>query len=108
MQSLPLNSIFWTAAMPLAQLAIRVDELASKLGLPVHTWVEDGLGPARGFGCRLSSSRIFVLEELALAVEHQGAPGPTAYVDAAEMALLGVEPLVEELLMQLSIAKRLN
>lgn len=87
-----------TDAFPLAALAVRVDALAGRLGMTVLTWVEDGLGPARGFGVRMPSGRVYLFEELELSVRHDGARGPNVYVDAAELARDGVTVLVAELL----------
>jgi hypothetical protein len=77
---------------------MRVDELASRLGVAVHAWNVDGLGPARGFGFRAVSGRVYFLEELAIAVRHRGAPGPEVPVDAADLTTFGAEFLVVEVL----------
>ena len=102
----PLASMAWpTDGVPLAGLTVRVDDLATRLGVPVVTWDVDGLGPARGFGFRLPSGRVYVLEELELAVRHQGAQGPTAYTDAADLGSIGAGPLVAELLAALGLSR---
>ena len=95
----PLTSFTWaTDGVPLAALAVPVEALAARLALPLRTWDEPGLGPARGLGCRLPSGRVCFLEELELAIQHQGARGPTVYVDAADLGSVGVEPMVAEVL----------
>jgi hypothetical protein len=95
----PITSYTWpTDAFPLAALAIRVDALAHRLGVAVQTWVEDGLGPARGFGVRLPSGRVYLFEELETSVLHHGARGPNVYVDAGALAEVGVMVLLAELL----------
>jgi hypothetical protein len=101
-----LASYTWpTDAVPLAGLGIRVDDLAARLGLPVHTWDVEGLGPARGFGGRLPSGVLVLLEELQLAVRYQGARGPTVYVDAADLGAIGPDMLVGELLAALGLSR---
>jgi hypothetical protein len=60
-------------------------------------WDVDGLGPARGFGGRLPSGWVVLLEELENAVKYHGAKGPSVYVDAAVLGAIGAEPLVSEL-----------
>lgn len=102
----PLTAFAWpTDGVPLAGLAVRVDDLAARLGVPVLAWDEDGLGPARGICCRVPSGRVYFLEELELAVMHQGARGPTVYVDAADLGAFGVGPLVAEVLAALGLSR---
>jgi hypothetical protein len=102
----PLTSFTWpTGGVPLAGLTIRLDDLAARLGVPVVAWDEDGLGPARGFGGRLPSGRVCFLEELELAVRHQGVRGPTVYADASDLGALGAEPLVAEVLGVLGLSR---
>jgi len=91
--------------IPLARLGLGMDELASLLGVTVHTWTVDGLGPARGLGFRAASGRIFLLEELEFAVLHHGAVGPDVYADASDLAQFGPDPLVEEIVLALGIAR---
>src|SRR5262245_31213819 len=101
-----LTSYTWpTGPVPLAALRVRVDDLAARLGVAVRAWDEDGLGPARGFGGRLPSGCVVLLEELQLAVQHHGAAGPAVYVDASELGTAGPEPLVVELLAALGLAR---
>jgi hypothetical protein len=96
---------FPTKPVPLAALSVRVDELALRLGYRVQSWVEDGLGPARGFCCRLQSGRVFCLEELELAIKHQGAKGPVVWVDDTDMVAVGIEHLVEEVSTSLGLTR---
>lgn len=87
-----------TDCFPLASLCVRVDELAKRFEMPVFTWVEEGLGPARGFGCRLASGCVFLLEELEESIRRTRAKGPNVYVDAADVARHGVEKMVDDFL----------
>jgi hypothetical protein len=92
-----LDSYTWpTDGVAFAVLGLRVDALASRLGVSVRTWYVDGLGPARGLGFRSASGRVYLLEELELAVQHHGATGPNLYADATEVAGTGVAALVED------------
>lgn len=101
-----LTSYTWpTTQFPLAGLCVRVDELAARLGVTIHTWVEDGLGPARGFGGRLPSGTVVLLEELETSIEHGYSQGPGVYVDASVMASVGPEALVAELLAELGLSR---
>jgi hypothetical protein len=46
-----VDSYTWpNDGFPFAGLGLRMDDLASRLGVAVHTWHVDGLGPARGLG----------------------------------------------------------
>ncbi len=102
----PLSSYTWlTDCCALATLSVRIDQLAARLGLPVFTWQEEGLGTARGVGCRLPSGRVFLLEELELAVRHQNAKGPNVYVDATDLGDQGVEPMLKEVLGGLQLSR---
>ena len=83
----------------LACLSIQVDILAGRLGIKTHTWDVDGLGPARGFGGRLSSGRVILVEEL-----EYGGPYPAVYVDSAELSTSGPEALVAELCRELGLS----
>jgi hypothetical protein len=102
----PLTSHTWpTDGLPIAVLGIQVDDLASRLDLPVFAWVVDGLGPARGVACRLPSGRVFGLEEVETSIRYQGVKGPTVWVDAADMADRGIERLLAEILEGLQLSK---
>jgi hypothetical protein len=86
-----------------ASLGMRVDDLANRLGLPVHAWDVDGLGPARGFGFRVPTGRVYLLEELEMAVRYHGATGPSVYVDALDLATLGAKALIQEVVTGLGL-----
>ena len=89
-----LTSYTWpTDVVPLGGLTVRINDLAARLGLPLQMWDVDGLGPARGFGGRLPSGWVVLLEELENAVKYHGAKGPSVYVDAAVLGAIGAEPL---------------
>ena len=101
----PLPSYTWpTVEFPLAALGVRIDALARRLDLPLYDWEEEGLGPARGVVVRLPSGRAALLRELAHAVEHLDAGGPDVWVDAAEVAEVGIERLVNEVREALALA----
>ena len=96
----PLASYsFPTDESGLAVLDPGVDELAGRCGAAVREWIEDGLGPARGFAVRLPSGRVVVL------VRYRNLPGSGthALVDAAELGTLGAAVLVGELIGALSL-----
>lgn len=90
--------------IPFAGLHIRVDDLATRLGLAVQKWDVDGLGPAKGFGFRSPSGRVYLLQELELAVKYQGATGPVVYVDAADLATVGTKSLVDDIISALGLS----
>lgn len=83
---------------PIAVLAVRLEDLARRLGLELRTWEEEGLGAATGALCRLPSGRVVALCEHAHAVEHLGAPGPDVVVDGGDVLASGADALVEEIL----------
>jgi hypothetical protein len=91
--------------MGLATLSVRVGELAARLGFSVSVWDEDGLGPARGFVCRLPSGRVFGLQELEHEIRYQWAQGPNVLVDAGDLASQGIEPLLGEVLDGLGLCR---
>jgi hypothetical protein len=102
-----VSSYTWpNDGIPFAGLGLRVDDLASRLGVGVQSWVVDGLGPARGLGFRSESGRVYLLQELEMAVRHHAASGPEVHVDAAELASLGAEVLVKDVVDALRIARR--
>jgi hypothetical protein len=105
MESIPFGKHSWpTVEFPLASLGLRVDAIAARLKLPVHAWNNEGLGSARGLGCRLPSGRLFLLMELQLKVQYYDAKGPTVYVDAGDLIALGAESLLEEILAALNLS----
>jgi len=92
--------------MPIARFRWRVSEIAERNGWAVETWEEDGLGEASGFFLKLPSGRTIFLLELRHLVEHFRERGPTAYIDASELAKLGVEALLEEILTSLGLSQQ--
>jgi len=102
-----VDSYTWpNDGIPFAGLGLRMDDLASRLGVAVHTWDVDGLGPARCLGFRSVSGRVYLLQELELAVRYHGAPGPEVHVDAAELATFCPEALVHDVVATLGIARQ--
>jgi hypothetical protein len=102
-----VKSYTWpNEGIPFAGLGLRIDDLASRLGLAVHTWNVDGLGPARGLGFRSETGRVYLLQELEMALRYHGAPGPEVHADAAELASVGAEALIEDVVVTLGIARR--
>jgi hypothetical protein len=91
--------------IPFAGLDLRMDDLASRLGIDVHVWNDDGLGQARGLAFRSSSGRVYLLEELDVAVRYYGATGPGVYVDAADLATVSLDTLVDDVVAALGIAR---
>jgi hypothetical protein len=92
--------------LPFAGLGLRIDDLARSLEVAVHSWNVDGLGPARGFGFRSEAGRVYMLQELEMAVRYHGALGPELYADAAELANAGAEALVEDVMVALDITRK--
>jgi hypothetical protein len=102
-----VNPHTWpTDGIPFAGIGLRMDELASRLGVAVRLWEVDGLGPARGLGFRSESGRVYLLQELEVAVRYHGASGPEVHADAADFSSLGAEALVYDLVVALGINRR--
>ncbi len=85
-----------TAEWGVASLAVRCVVLFRRLGLEPREWEVDGLGSAIGGLCRLPSGRVVLVQELAHAVRHLGRRGPDVWVDASEVASVGVEEILHE------------
>jgi len=85
-------------------LGVRMEALAERLGLEVDVWEEDGLGEAKGCFLQLGTGRVILLRELAHAIEHFGETGPTVFVDTADLALNGPEPIRNEVVEALGLA----
>lgn len=99
-----IDSLHWpTTEFALASLNVRVDELAKRVAFRVDAWDEDGLGPARGAALSLSSGRPVLLQELQFPIETGASGGPDVWVDAGDLAALGVEALLAELLAALEL-----
>jgi hypothetical protein len=84
------NYVWRSAEFPVCTVNVPVARLAERLSFPLVQWEEPGLGSATGFGCRLSSGLVLLLEEFAHAREHLGAKGPTIYVEAVELIEHGI------------------
>ena len=96
---IPPHEFKWdTTDVPLCQLTVQLVDLAYRHKLPVHQWVEDGLGDACGFFCELPSGLKVHAQELAHAVEYLGAQGPAIDVDASVLAKQGKARLIPEVL----------
>jgi hypothetical protein len=89
---------------PLCELSIPVSEIASSLGIPLHFWSEDGLGPASGFMCRLPSGLVLFVQEFEHARERLGSKGPTVLVEATDLVALGVVAATNEVLAAFGLA----
>lgn len=86
-------------------LTISLEDLAARIQVPIASWNEDGLGPVRGFGCRLPSGRVILVEEFEIAVRHGYVPGPSVLIDVGEVAHHGVDILVGGILTALSLTQ---
>lgn len=93
-----------TPEYPLCVLAVPVSEIAASLGIQLHFWNEDGLGPASGFICRLPSGLVLFVQELEHAREHLGAKGPTVLVEANDFVARSVASAANEVLAALGLA----
>lgn len=81
----------------IAILSARVDTLARLFGFSPEEWEEDGLGPARGFWCKLQSGHVFSLIEFAQRPS-KALQGPNLSVDSQAYQLIGGETLLHEVL----------
>jgi hypothetical protein len=88
---------FPTAEWPLASLCVRIDEIASRFGVRVHTWNDAGLGPARGLACRVRPGHVFVLVEHELSIRYGYSRGPNVLIDASDLGDRRADLLVGEL-----------
>ena len=96
--------VWQSPEFPLCTVNVPVAELAQRLGFPLVTWDESGLGNASGFGCKLESGMVLLLEELAHAREYLGAAGPTIYVEASALVAQGVGTSVTSVLNGLGLS----
>jgi hypothetical protein len=90
---------------PLAGLGIRLNDLEARHGLTAQSWHVYGLGTAQGFAFRAASGRVYLLEELESSIEHQHSRGPEVYVDAGDMATIGPEALIKEVIATLGLCR---
>jgi hypothetical protein len=91
---------------PVVTVSRRVADLAASHGWTVETWDEDGLGEASGLILRLASGRTILLMELRHLIDHHRERGPTAYIDASELATHGVAVLLDEILTTLGLTEQ--
>jgi hypothetical protein len=106
MEPLAFGEVVWRAGeFPLASLTIRVDELAARLNLPLYREREDVGRTVRGFGGRLPSGRIFLLEEIGHPFDPTRSGDVVLTVDAADLAGQGAEPLLAEVLEALGLPR---
>ena len=104
MRVVALDSYTWpTDPFSLALVVESVETLASRIGAQVKEWSEDGLGPVRGICVRLPSGRVVLIQEYTYAIQHGMHSGPELAVDAADVATLGVDALLQEVLEVLEI-----
>jgi hypothetical protein len=98
---------FPTDRCPIAGLRSQVSELADRFGLKVESWDEDGLGKLLGVLLKLPSKRIVALIEYETYNKAHHLEHGTLEVSlgAEEVAALGVEPLIGEVLECLGLAR---
>jgi hypothetical protein len=92
--------------LPIMRFQVRVSEIAQSRGFRVESWIEHGLGQARGMFLRLSSGRVVLFLELQHLIKYHHATGPTVYADAGAIAEFGVEPLISEVLTSLDLSQQ--
>jgi hypothetical protein len=85
---------------------VRISEIAKPLGFEVESWADE-LGPTQAMRLRLATGRVVVFLELQHSITHHGEKGPYVHVDAAVIAELGVEPLIDEVLTSLGLSDQL-
>ena len=76
----------------------RLDALATRTGLPVERYDEDGLGPSVSMGAVLPSGVAVVLTEREHLVEHFGMTGPYVEADTADVAARSAAAIFAEAL----------
>jgi hypothetical protein len=76
--------------IPIFSANATIGSIAGELGLQVQHWVEDGLGPQRGFNIRLVDGPVVRAEEC---VERMDL-GVVVYADAADLPQFGMQRLV--------------
>jgi hypothetical protein len=93
-------------ALPIAVLAVSLDDVATRFCIALQSWDEDGLGAARGMLMRLPSGKIILIRELAHMVKHMGSPGPDIIADGGDVLSFGVDALVAEVVLALGLSER--
>ena len=98
---------FPTDRCPIAGLQSQISQLADRFGLKVESWNEDGLGNLLGVLLKLPSRRIVALIEYETynKAHHLGHGTLEVSLGAEEVAALGVEPLVSEVLECLGLTR---
>lgn len=85
----------WKSAdFPLCQVAFSAAELASRLGLPLLHWEEDGLGPSTGFLCQLPTGLVVLVQDFTL----KPGLGASLHIDASELTKRGIQSPLQEVL----------
>ena len=94
----PQNRNIWPsgALYPVCTLHLPVAELAARVGVPLDTWEEDGMGDASGFCAQLMSGPWVMVTEYAHSRKHHHV-GPALEVDATVLAQLGVAGALDAL-----------
>ena len=87
----PQDGNIWPsgALYPVCTLYLPVAELAARVGLPLDTWEEDGMGDASGFCVQLASGPWVMVTEYAHS-RRLHKQGPALEVDATVLAQRGV------------------
>lgn len=88
----------------MAELALRVDEIARTHDFTVSRWDEDGLGEMLGFAFAAPSGRIFLVKQLTHDVERLGRRA-LIVADAGEVAEHGPDALRMEALSALGVGE---
>jgi hypothetical protein len=88
----------------IAILAVPVETIERRFELSAEEWIEDGLGPARGFWCMLPSGRVISLVEFAHRAE-TAYPGPNLSVDSHEFHRIGGARLLKDALEGLGLTE---
>ena len=100
-----LRTYSWPSGIDswIGSVGVRFADLASRMSLRTDHWEEEGLGPAVGALCRLSSGTVILLKELEFAVTYHGARGPDISADLGEVAAQGVGTIRSQALLALGL-----
>ena len=88
----------------LVMLGLPISEIATRVGVNVEVWEEDGLGTARGCWLSVGNGVIVLLREMDHARECLGATGPTVWVDSEDAIAIGFDDLLKSTLDTLSLS----
>jgi hypothetical protein len=85
----------WASGMDewLAVLHLDAEQLANRLHVTAERWEEEGLGPAIGFSCRLSSGRVVLVYSL-----HAQPNKLNVSMDSQDLVQANPENLLSEIL----------